>query len=389
MEKILYIDACVRERSRTRILGEYLINRLSGDIEIIKLESHKVSSLNRERLELREELLSSNKKEDSFFRFARQFSEADTIVIAAPYWDLSYPSELKVYIENVTVQGISFEYGEDGIPHGLCKAERLIYVMTAGGYVKDHNFGFEYLKSLAENLYGIKQVICIKAEGLDIEGADVEAILKDAESEIETLAGNPSKPQGEAGKEMLHRMNVTHDSVTNWALDKIDFNGIKYIMDVGCGGGATLRRLSNRAPEAHIVGVDYSPVSIEKSGETNADSIEQGRMELVEADVSNLPFKDESFDLIVSIESFYFWKDSVKCLEEIRRVLRKGGTFILVADIYRNDNLPEKALENIKRYYMQVPSVEEFRALFEQAGYTCTNIYLEPGTDWIAVKGSK
>lgn len=99
MEKILYIDACVRERSRTRILGEYLINRLSGDIEIIKLESHKVSSLNRERLELREELLSSNKKEDSFFRFARQFSEADTIVIAAPYWDLSYPSELKVYRE--------------------------------------------------------------------------------------------------------------------------------------------------------------------------------------------------------------------------------------------------------------------------------------------------
>ena len=117
------------------------------------------------------------------FRWARQFSEADVIVLAAPYWDLMFPAKVRAYLEEVTVAGITFQYNEDGIPQGLCKAKRLIYVTTAGGPII-YNFGFEYVKALAQGFFGISDVRMFKAEGLDIQGADVNQIMERAKNEI-------------------------------------------------------------------------------------------------------------------------------------------------------------------------------------------------------------
>ncbi len=187
MDKILFVDACVRENSRTRILAEYLLERLEGEIERIELNAAKLLPLDADRLKQREELICVKNYEAEQLQPAVQFSTADVIVIAAPYWDLSFPALLKDYIENVTVRGVSFEYDEKGIPVGLCSAQKLIYVMTAGGFAGDLNMGFEYIKSLASVLYGISDVICIKAEGLDIEGNDVEAVMEKAKREISAL----------------------------------------------------------------------------------------------------------------------------------------------------------------------------------------------------------
>ena len=120
---------------------------------------------------------------------AKQFAEADTIVIAAPYWDLSFPAMVKNYLESVTVQGVTFYYNEEGIPQGLCKAQKVYYVMTAGGPTsmpeQSFNFGFDYVKGLCQMLYGIKDVKCFKAEMLDVIGMDVEAILDKAKETID------------------------------------------------------------------------------------------------------------------------------------------------------------------------------------------------------------
>ncbi len=113
------------------------------------------------------------------FRYARQFAEADEIIIAAPYWDLLFPAVLRTYFEMVTVTGVTFYYTPEGIPKGLCKASRILYVMTAGGPVGDYNFGFDYVKALAHTFYGIPETICVKAENLDIVGADPEKILQE------------------------------------------------------------------------------------------------------------------------------------------------------------------------------------------------------------------
>ena len=117
---------------------------------------------------------------DPAYAPARQFAEADIIVVAAPYWDLSFPAILKAYFEQVNVLGLTFEYTEDGFPRGLCKARKLIYVTTAGGPIISDEYGYGYVKSLAQVLYGIDDVCQVKAESLDVIGADVEGILNKA-----------------------------------------------------------------------------------------------------------------------------------------------------------------------------------------------------------------
>jgi FMN-dependent NADH-azoreductase len=92
-----------------------------------------------------------------------------------------FPALLKIYFENITVNGITFTYSEKGIPQSLCKARRLIYVTTSGG-PKFQHFGFEYTSAIAKTFFGIKCVECVSAEGLDIQGANVEEILKKAKS---------------------------------------------------------------------------------------------------------------------------------------------------------------------------------------------------------------
>ena len=91
---------------------------------------------------------------------------------------------LKVYFEAVSVLGIAFRYTDEGVPVGLCRATELIYVTTAGGYIGDFDFGYDYIKALAQNLYGISDVKCFKAEGLDIYGADIDEIMIKAQSTI-------------------------------------------------------------------------------------------------------------------------------------------------------------------------------------------------------------
>ena len=184
---ILFINACVRKESRTRRLAEKLLLKLDRPYEEVRLDRLKFPTVTEEYLRLRDRLVTEKDFTDPMFDLARQFAEAETIVIAAPYWDLSFPASLKQYLELVNVVGISFRYTEEGIPVGLCRADRLFYVTTAGGGFMPEEFGFGYVKALAQNYYGIRDVRLIKAACLDIFGADVEGILKKAENEISEM----------------------------------------------------------------------------------------------------------------------------------------------------------------------------------------------------------
>lgn len=113
------------------------------------------------------------------FRYARQFAAADKIVIAAPLWDLSFPAQLKVYLENIYVTGIVTKYSDAGQTVGLCRASELSYVTTSGGPF-DGRFGYEYWKTIAQDCFGIPRVKLLMAENLDIEGADAKKLVSDA-----------------------------------------------------------------------------------------------------------------------------------------------------------------------------------------------------------------
>ena len=157
-----------------------------------------------------------------------------------------------------------------------------------------------------------------------------------------TISGNPAKPQGEDGATMLKRMNESH-----------------------------------------------SPVSVKTSLKTNRQDVESGKMKVLEGSVEALPFADDGFDKIITVESFYFWPDPQENLKEVRRVLKEGGTFLLVADTYNKEGLDPKTLENICRFHLFTPTAEEFRKLFEKAGFTDIQIHVKEGTDWICVEGKK
>ena len=171
----LFVNCCPRENSRTERLAGKLLETLGG-YEEVNPEKEGLVPVDNERLKYRTALLEKGDLSDEIFRYAKQFAAADTIVIAAPFWDLSFPSVLKIYIENIYVTGIVSEYDENGAPKGLCKAKKLYYVTTAGG-TYDARFSFDYLKALAEDYFGIEETVLIKAEMLDIIGNDAEEIL--------------------------------------------------------------------------------------------------------------------------------------------------------------------------------------------------------------------
>ena len=184
--KILVINAAVRENSRTAELSRYLTDCLEGEISIVDLYKENILPLDEKGLEKRDK----HDYQGPEFDLARQFKDVDTIVIAAPFWDLSFPAVLKVYFENVTVSGITFEYSKEGRPVGKCRAKKLYYVTTSGGFIRENNFGFEYVKALAENFFGIEKVRFFSAEGLDILGADVDGIMSDAKNKIYEVMKN-------------------------------------------------------------------------------------------------------------------------------------------------------------------------------------------------------
>lgn len=178
MKKILFVNACMRPDSRTLSLARSVLSVLDGEVEEVELDRENPAPLDWNAIVSRD-------RSESLLAYARQFAAADTIVVAAPYWDLAFPALLKIYLEYVTVVGVTFRYTPEGIPQGLCRSSRLIYVTTAGGYLASGgNFGYEYVKALAEGFYGISDVRLVAAQGLDIKGNDPERIMAEAKEQV-------------------------------------------------------------------------------------------------------------------------------------------------------------------------------------------------------------
>lgn len=175
---ILYVRCCPREESRTDRLAKALLTRL-GEYTELDLYREELPMHDDTSLKERDELLRAGDMDDPRFRYARQFAAADEIVIAAPYWDLSFPAKLRAYIENIYVVGIVSEYDGNGIPRGLCRAKRLWYVTTAGGPY-DWRFSYDYISTMATDFFGIRETRLLSAEMLDIAGNDPEKLLADA-----------------------------------------------------------------------------------------------------------------------------------------------------------------------------------------------------------------
>ena len=198
MEQLLFINACVRgERSRTlklarRFLESWQKAHPDGAVTEVDLCKDRPVPKYPEVLAERDARCEAGKLDHPMFNLAHQFANADRIVMAAPFWELSLPAILKIYLERITVTNITFGYNEQGANVGLCKAGKLLLITTRGGNFSRPEtawmeMGARQLEALCA-MYGIPSFQCLAAEGLDDIRNDKEAILAEAMSRADALA---------------------------------------------------------------------------------------------------------------------------------------------------------------------------------------------------------
>ena len=176
---------------------------------------------------------------------------------------------------------------------------------------------------------------------------------------------NTKKPEGLGGKLMVHMMNKGHASLARWGFSHLSRKGRTDALDIGCGGGANVAVLLEMFPEGTVTGMDYSPVSVEKSAAVNQAAIRAGRCRILQGDASALPFAEGSFDLVTAFETVYFWPRLDSCFRQIHAALRPGGTFLICnEDSDPSDDTWTKRIDG-----MTVYSKEQLKQLLEQAGF--------------------
>jgi len=186
-------------------------------------------------------------------------------------------------------------------------------------------------------------------------------------------------------------MNSRHSKVTDWGLSHIAIDKRDTVLDVGCGGGRTVNKLATIASQGKVYGVDFSGASVAFASRLNKQWIDAGRVEIQEASVSRLPFSEHVFDLVVAVETHFWWPDLSADMRELLRVLKPGGVLIIIAEVYKGANTVTAKLA--EKYAllsgMKLLTANEHRELFTNAGYSDVQVIEEPRKGWICGIGKK
>ena len=196
---------------------------------------------------------------------------------------------------------------------------------------------------------------------------------------------NTRKPIGLGGKIMVTMMNLGHSPVARWGLRFLELTPDAKVLDCGCGGGANIKRLLKKCPQGVVKGIDYSPVSVEKSKRVNEAAVTKGRCTVLRASVTELPFESEQFDAVTAFETVYFWPDLPQCFREVWRVLKSGGTFLICNESNGDTDKDEKWTEIIGG--MTIYKDIELKSCLEQAGFFDVQIHKKK--TWLCVTARK
>ena len=202
--------------------------------------------------------------------------------------------------------------------------------------------------------------------------------------EDEELLRNARKPEGELGDRLLERMNRSHEELAQWGVSHLDIAGDDVIIDIGCGGGVNVERFLKMTKDK-VYGLDYSEVSVEKSSLRNHDAIEEGRCEIIQGSVSELPFEDNTFDIATGFETVYFWPDLANDLKEVHRVLKEDGIIFICNEVSSDDGFSDDQKEISKSIAMNIYSDDEFEMYLREAGFSDVICFNEEEKDWVCI----
>ena len=207
--------------------------------------------------------------------------------------------------------------------------------------------------------------------------ADNEKNIR-SEEEKELII-NARKPVGELGDKLLDRMNESHESLAQWGVSHLDILKDDVILDIGCGGGVTVERFL-KMTENKVYGLDYSEIAVEKSTKLNQKAIGEGRCEIIQGSVSELPFEDNTFDIVTGFETVYFWPDFVNDCKEVRRVLKDDGIMFICNEAIPDEE-DERQKELIDLLDMKIFSEDEFDEYLREAGFSDIICFSKSGPD--------
>ena len=178
---------------------------------------------------------------------------------------------------------------------------------------------------------------------------------------------NTRRPEGIGGKIMVHMMNAGHSSMAEWGFTHIKIQSEDVCLDIGCGGGANVRKLLEKSLYGRVVGIDYSEISVEKGRKINKAGIESKRCEILQGDVMKLPFRGETFDVITAFETIYFWPDISEAFKKVYKILKIGGTFMICNESNGENPKDEKWTKIIQG--MKIYNSEQIEKSLEDAGF--------------------
>ncbi len=195
---------------------------------------------------------------------------------------------------------------------------------------------------------------------------------------LNKLIQQAKRPDGKIGSLMLKIMNSAHIQLNKWAFEKVKITERATILDAGCGGGKTIRLLSQLNTEGKIFGIDYSQQAVQSSYRSNKLDVAAGKVNIQQASIYDLPFSENTFDLVTAFQTHYFWDHLEDGVKEIFRVLKKQGCFLVAAEIY-------KINYHMRDYKTKV----DLEQLFHKVGFKKVNLYVHSNNKWICIKGIK
>lgn len=199
---------------------------------------------------------------------------------------------------------------------------------------------------------------------------------------LKSLFTNCAHPQGRMGRAMLKFMNLCHAPLTNWGLSHIDFEDGWTMLDIGCGGGATLRRLLKRSDGSRVYGIDISEESVAKAKKVNEKVLDK-QVFVQQGSAERLPYEEGKFELVTAVETVYFWPDLPDCFAEVQRVLKSGGRFAIMLEVVSADSKWTDLVDGMKSY-----SPEQLQQMLLEVGFAQTEIHRRKPT-YATIIGTK
>ena len=145
-----------------------------------------------------------------------------------------------------------------------------------------------------------------------------------------SLPAQFARPEGLVGWTLGAAMGIVNRPLAEWALTLIEPRPHDVVLEIGSGAGVALGIFASRVPEGRICGLDHSAAMARQSRFRNAEAIARGRVSVTMASAARIPCRDESFDKAFSINSVQYWPNLAEEIEELHRVLRRGGRLAII-----------------------------------------------------------